>query len=512
MRRSVLALAALAASLAPMLASASPASARVSWRTTWAADFPADRAADGSFNVIAQSSPVLAMTGGTDARPSPEAVVGSRNGDLLAFDIATGSSRVLYRSTIPIDAPPSAAPIGPGQRDVVFFGRGSRAVSCRAADGSWGGYSAVSATGSLLWAKRAFNPPGVPCRSNGVMGGMSLFDRGGKLRALGMSLGQAEWGFTAASGDALSGWSPWFQADSSISTPALVWDSGPTQPPLIVEGGDSTAGLAYGGAYRNGGHVRVISPKGNGGVPGFGGQRCAYDTYAGGGQIVESSPAVGPFLPAGAIGIASGMGYFPSYAGPTNKVFVLGLDCKRVWSATTDFETSSPILADVDGDGRLDVVVGTQDVSQHGQTANGSVYAFDAATGRLLWSHATGAVIGQPVAADLRGSGHADIVVATVGGLGLQVLDGTSGSLLKSSSEMVSQSTPLLTADRDGSIGITVAGYHSISVGVLGSTVRHWSYPGSSSADLSRPLTTWAEFHHDPRLSGNAAGFPQPAG
>lgn len=462
---------------------------------------------------IAQSSPVLAMIDGTPSSPEGAIVVGDRKGRLYAANLVTGSLRVLYSSKVSIDAPPSAAPVTPGALDTVFFGRGNQEIACRATDGTWGGYTAIDADGSVRWKRRVNNPPGdLSCPHNGVMAGMTLVDLKGTLSTFGMSLGQAEHGFTAATGTALTGWNPWFQADSSTSTVALAWLRGVSKAPSIIEGGDSTQGNAYGYQYYNGGHVRVVAAKGNGGVPGNGGLRCSFDTYANGGQIVAASPAVGTFLAGGATGIASGQGYFAGYGGPVNRLRVLDQSCQKVWSAQTDFLTSSPILADVDGDGHLDVVVGTQDVSVHGLSDNGSVSAYDGATGRLLWKTETGSVIGQPVAADLRNTGHADVVVGTTSGSaehgGLQILDGSTGTKQWSTYDFVTQGTPIVTADPSGKIGITVAGYFGVLVGGevhLAGTIRHFSVTGSSASWLANPTTSWLEFHHDARLTGNAS-------
>ena len=421
---------------------------------------------------IVRSSPALAMINGTAANPQPAIVVGDLSGRLDAVDLASGNLRTLYSSSVPIDAPPSAAPVTPGALDTVFFGRGNQDIACRAADGTWGGYTAVNADGTIRWSAKVRNPPGdTSCSHNGVMAGMSIVTLQGQLSVIGMSLG-----------------------------------------PSIIEGGDSTQGNAYGYQYYNGGHVRIVKASGNGGTPGNGGLKCSFDTYARGGQIVASSPAVGGFLAGGATGIASGQGYFSAYGGPVNRLWVLNSSCQKVWSAKTDYLTSSPILADVNGDGKLDVVVGTQDVSVGHNDANGSVFAFDGATGRKLWQTATGSVVGSLAAADLRGTGHADVVVpsANYGLGGLQILDGVTGDVMWRTQDLNSQGTPLITADPNGRIGITVAGYHGVLVApkevALAGTIRHYSIDGSSTANLTDPLTSWLEFHHDPRLSGNAAG------
>ena len=126
------------------------------------------------------------------------------------------------------------------------------------------------------------------------MASMAVGDLQGGTDVVAGSLGEEEYAMTAGSGGVLNGF-PWFQADSNFSTPALadLYGNGQTE---IVEGGDSSPGIAYGTQYQNGGHLRVLSPTGNAGQPQpNGGLVCQYTTN----QTVQSSPAVGDFLGAG---------------------------------------------------------------------------------------------------------------------------------------------------------------------------------------------------------------------
>ncbi len=78
------------------------------------------------------------------------------------------------------------------------------------------------------------------------------------------SLGQEEYALDASTGATLPGF-PWFTSDSGFSTPALADLYGPGRTD-IVEGGDQTAGVAYGVHYARGGHLRVLAPTGNAGT------------------------------------------------------------------------------------------------------------------------------------------------------------------------------------------------------------------------------------------------------
>lgn len=470
---------------------------------------------------IAESSPVEVM----GPNNTPSIVVGDRAGNLYELALSSGNpvvgtSPVLFHSAMPIDSTASSWRLGGGS-STIFVGLGSRAAACTAGGSTLGGYLSVNADGKERWLKYANNPAAVTfCPHPSVMAGLTLGKLDGSLDVLGSSLGQSEMAFHATSGSPVKGWNPWFQADSSESTAALaVEGTAKSSKTYVVEGGDSTAGTGYGRRYQDGGHIRVIAASGNGGVAGSSGQVCSFDTDKNGGQIVQSSPAVGPFLPGGAMGIVSGVGYYPRsgpqgpYDGASNMVYALNMKCQLQWSATTDYETSSPIVVDATGSGRQAVVIGTQDVSKHGVVSNGSVYAFDAATGRLLWKTVTGSVLGSPVAADLTGSGHADIVVATVDTArgGLQILDGVTGQVVARSSGFSAQNAPLITADPNGRIGITAAGYNTGSWGsackaangrCFAGVIYHYEINSSSSAWLAHPLTSWLQFHHDAALTG----------
>ncbi len=84
---------------------------------------------------------------------------------------------------------------------------------------------------------------------------------------------------------------------------------------------------------------------------------------------------------------------------------------------------STPAIADVTGDGRVDLVVGNLD---------GQMEAYSLPARKLIWSMSVGkaAIEASPVIVDLSGDGRMEIVVATMGAEVL-ILDGPTGRVLR---------------------------------------------------------------------------------
>jgi hypothetical protein len=227
---------------------------------------------------------------------------------------------------------------------------------------------------------------------------------------------------------------------------------------------------------------------------------CHYDTN----QEIDSSPAVGPFLAGGRPGIVVGTGSFYPGASLSNSVLVFDNECDLLWADRLDGVTaSSPALADVQGNGGLQIVQGTDNGSNSG--SGGSVWLVDGATGRVLWQQPVpGRVIGSVVTADLTGQGYQDVLVPTT--QGVDVLDGLSHQeVAHLGGGFGFQSAPLVTDDPNGTVGVTIAGYNGSNEGVI----FHYQLPGSNGAGaLGRG--SWPMFHHDPQLTGTVG--PRPAG
>jgi hypothetical protein len=350
-----------------------------------------------------------------------------------------------------------------------------------------GGYLAYGPNGTPLWDTKVVDPGTDAHPAYGVQASLTVADlQAGTPDVFAGSLDQESYALNAVNGSTLSGW-PFFSADSVFSTAAAADLYGTSQTELVV-GGASTKGFALGQIYAAGGHLRILDSRG--------GLICSHATD----QEVDSSPAVGGFLPGGAVGIAVGTGSYYPRTSDTNVLDAFNSTCSLVWSDTLDgFTGSSPALADVQGNGSLDVVEGTD----NGIT--GDVWLLDGATGAVIWhSFVDGRVLGSVVTADLTGNGYQDILVPTT--QGVEVLDGMNGIEVALLGQGLGfQNSPLVTDDPNGTIGVTVGGYNGNNEGL----VQHYEIRGSNGAEAVG-TGSWPMFHHDPQLSGTTSGLPAP--
>jgi hypothetical protein len=442
--------------------------------------------------------------------------VGDRQGDLHAFNLANGSVApgwgggqgasigsgagcgVANPAGTPVsgsvglevpESPPVDSTASVGANGDLYFGAGNGFSPIE------GGYYSYAPNGTELWNQVVTNPSTDSDPLGAVQASLSIGD-GGSLVEAG-SLGQETYALQSGNGAPATGW-PQFSADSVFST-AAVGDLYGTGSDDFVAGGASSAGFALGTHYADGGHLRIYND--------HGGLICSAQTT----EEVDSSPAIGPILPGGAYGIATGTGSYYPGASDENTVKVYDTQCNQVWSDTLDGTTGgSPALADVQGNGQLAVVEGTVT----GGTS-GSVWALNAATGAAIWKASVhGAVIGSVTTADLTGGGYQDVIVPT--DQGIVILDGQTGDEVAHFDDGSGdfgvagtygfQNAPLVTAD-GGSIGITVAGYFALSGGngALQGIVQHFEVQGSNSANADQP-GGWPQFHHDAELSGFVGG------
>ena len=450
--------------------------AGLSVNEVWSRELPA-----GPAGPVINSSPALAIIGG-----APAAVFGDNSGKLWALHITDGSTVAGFPASSYGGGPINSSPSVSGSH--IYAGVGNWAYAHEV------GYQSFGSNGSQIWHQAVDSVWGTAANGvAGVLAGLSVGNLQGQTAVFGGSLGQAADAFNGLTGSPLSGF-PWFQGDTDASTAALadLYSNGQTE---IVEGGASTAGLAFGINYVNGGHLRVLNANGT--------QACNYNTN----EQVDSSPAVGQFLPGGAVGIVVGTGDYYKIGSNHDQLLAFNSRCGLQWARTLGGITdSSPAVVSALGNGALQIAATAH--SENTVPGTGTVYLLDG-RGNILWSQPTlGAPTGGPTSVDL-GGGYQDIVAT--GTQGVEILDGKTGSVLWSAayqnlSVPMLQNSALITDDPNGLVGITIVGYNALP---YDTEVVHYEVAGSNGS-LVKEAGGWPEFHHDPQLTGDA-GTPKPA-
>lgn len=270
---------------------------------------------------------------------------------------------------------------------------------------------------------------------------------------------------------------PYYADDTVFSSPALVDVDGDGRRDLVI-GGDSAPGPPV---DHRGGMVRAIRGDGH----------LLWEYRID--DMVRGGPSVGDITGDGRPEIVFGAGDF--YGGADSvKVFAVDLQGRNVpgWPKTTDGVTNaSPTLADLDGNGRLDVVVGTWG-STHGRGKGGTLYAWNGA-GQDLDGYPLrpdgGVMLGSPTTVDLDGDGHQDPIVATGGGI--YAYGGDSGELrfrLLVGRMSFQNSVAVADVDGNGRLDLLAAG------GLDGAGMAYrWELP--ASAELG--VRGWHQFRKD---------------
>lgn len=278
---------------------------------------------------------------------------------------------------------------------------------------------------------------------------------------------------------------PFYADDTVFSAPALADATGDGVPEIII-GGDSAIG---GPVDHRGGLVRAIS--------GDGRQFWEFRVD----DIARGGPSVGDIDGDGRAEVVFGGGDF--YGGADSvKVFALDLATGRLkpgWPQVTDGVTNaSPTLADVDGNGRLDVITGTWN-STHGRGRGESVWVWDGAGARLPGfprPSGNGVVLGSITTADLNSDGAQDLLVPTASGV--HAFDGRGGAKLFDLAVGLAsfQSSPLV-ADLDGNglLDIVIAGGRPNGPG--------FAYRYELGPEARLGALGWHQFRKDDRKTGS---------
>ncbi len=222
-------------------------------------------------------------------------------------------------------------------------------------------------------------------------------------------------------------------------------------------------------------------------------------------DVIASSPAIGDIDGDGRLEAVVGGGNF--YNNPDgNKVFAWHLDDGSPvagWPQSTGGATwSSPALADLDGDGKPEVIIGSRDRA---------VYAFHG-NGALMWKAAGltwlqnppitgGPINASPIVADVDGNGTQDVIIGNDGEL--YGLDGHTGAEIRTFDLLWSSESSAAV----GNFG--TGGWRLIASGF--NTPNHTFHLFSVGLPAQAKAPAWPMFHHDPLHTGStdpSAGLP----
>ncbi|MDP9402319.1 MAG: VCBS repeat-containing protein, partial [Actinomycetota bacterium] len=467
--QSLLAGALVAAGLA---SGASPASAAPSPR--WSVDLPGA--------AVRESSPLAVDLdgGGLDV------VFGAHDGKVYALHGSDGSGVGGWprQTSHAINSSPAAADTDGDSRPEVFVGSGV---------GSHG-----QCSGGAMYSfehdgnqRFRFQGSDQTCPSQAIHSSPALGDinRDSSSDVTFGALGLQMYSLSQ-SGTLNPGW-PYYTDDTVFSTPALADVNGDGQTDVIV-GGDSTPGPPI---DHRGGLVRAIS----------GGGQTLWEFRVN--EIVRSSPAVGDIDGDGRPEIVFGTGDFwvrqAGGASDATKVFALNPNGSLKWVRETGgYTLASPTLADIDGNGVLDVAIGTFEGPNPGR-----VFALRGGDGADLPNYPRasggGVVLGSISTADLDGDGGQDLLVPT--GAAVFAYSGKTGQRLFGLEEgkVAFQNSPLVAdVDGNGLLDIIAVGTRPNGSGVA---VR---YEMAASDNARLGATAWPTFHHDARRTGAVTAPP----
>lgn len=437
----------------------------------------ADHTIPLSGTFVRYSSPVLENL---DTDTDLEIVVGGSDGRLYAVNHdGTSLSGFPYNTGqgAAIESSPAIGDIDNDGQMEIIFGAGSTFTP-----NAHGGLYAIDTNGSLLWQFYTGDFNGDGWR-DGVYSTPALgdIDGDGKLEVV---FGAWDGYVRALNGEDGSVLWQVFVRDTVWSSPALG-DIDRDGYLDVVIGVDAHAESAFG--TPDGGSLHVFTRDGAE-MPGF---PQHID------EIIQSSPALGDIDGDGWLDIVVGTG---GYYGRGRQVHAWDHNGNYLsgWPKSTgDYCSSSPALGDIDGDGELEVVIGCNDGKIYAWNADGSqkfATQVHNSGGSSQWGIST-----SPILADVDGDGTPEILFSYAWDVGVLEGNGTQTGTFYGTYYTVSNSPAVGDIDKDGTLKVVVAGgYNNGANGMI----YIWDLTSTSIAN------PWPMFHRDAAHNGHVPAAP----
>jgi hypothetical protein len=442
---------------------------------------------------VGESSPLLVDL---NSDGISDVVVGLHNGTVLALNGINGHE--LWRqqaldSTSCINSSASAADVDGDGLPEIFIGSGCAQNSGRGALLSFENDGTPRA--GFPFVAEDFR---APSRFPGIHSSPAIadIDRDGIADVVFGSLGIKSIWAIDVNGNVKPGF-PYYSDDTNFSTAAFA-DLNSDGTTDFVIGNDQTWG-------NRGGTIRGMTGDGN----------QFFELYLN--EIARSAPAIGDVDGDGQPEIVVGTGnhwsnpanHSPYPATDSTKIYVLSADGSgRTKRVIETFGNTSPSVAltDFNGDGRLDIAVGT---STQNAKDGGYLLVFDGKSGDRLATTTAGGIqediIGGVSSADFDGDGKQDIVIPT--GSGTYIRHGGDASLLAAVNVglITSGSTPSIEdMDHNGKLDMITGGFRPPTTNPT-AVIQRWE---TSSARGAVSAASWPTFHHDARRTGNTTPPP----